>query len=164
MDGCRQVLSTVGMAEGQHFQLGKSKVFVKAPESLFLLEEARDRKFHAYAKIIQRCFRRWANVKHYVERRRQAQAIVFGKKERRRMSMAREYRGDYLNVAENVILRSMIGKKERVLFSDRVTKYDRRFKPAQWDLVLTNQSLTLVGWEKNEKKGKIINEPLPAGG
>ncbi len=33
--------------------MGRTKIFIKNPESLFLLEELRERKFDGYARIIQ---------------------------------------------------------------------------------------------------------------
>ena len=43
------------------YQMGQSKLFIKAPESLFLLEEQREKKFDYYARIIQSAFRKHFN-------------------------------------------------------------------------------------------------------
>ena len=43
-EGVKHLMASVDMEDSQ-WQLGKTKVFVKNPESLFLLEEVRDRKF-----------------------------------------------------------------------------------------------------------------------
>lgn len=45
--------------EKSQWQLGRTKIFIKAPESLFLLEELRERKFDSYARVIQRAYRRY---------------------------------------------------------------------------------------------------------
>ena len=45
--GINIIMQAVQMAPDQ-FQMGKSKVFIKAPESLFLCEEARERKYDQY--------------------------------------------------------------------------------------------------------------------
>lgn len=54
--------------ERDQYQLGKTKIFIKAPESLFQLEELRERKFDGYARIIQRAFH-----KYFDKRQRQRQ-------------------------------------------------------------------------------------------
>lgn len=51
--GVLHLLQSVNMDSDQ-FQLGRSKVFIKAPESLFLLEEMRERKYDGYARVIQK--------------------------------------------------------------------------------------------------------------
>ena len=43
------------------YQMGQSKLFIKAPESLFLLEEQRDKKFDHFARVIQKAFRKHFN-------------------------------------------------------------------------------------------------------
>jgi myosin I len=44
----------------EEFRLGNTKIFIRSPESLFLLEEARERRFDAFARIIQRIFKKFA--------------------------------------------------------------------------------------------------------
>lgn len=44
-----------------------AQVFVKNPESLFLLEEVRERKFDTYARRIQTFYRRWKAQQYYEE-------------------------------------------------------------------------------------------------
>jgi myosin-1 len=50
--GVLHLMQAVQM-DSKDFQLGKTKVFIKNPESLFLLEEVRERKFDTYARKIQ---------------------------------------------------------------------------------------------------------------
>ncbi|KAI9532485.1 Unconventional myosin-Ie, partial [Dissostichus eleginoides] len=66
--GVLHLLSSVHMDQDQ-FQLGKSKVFIKAPESLFLLEEMRERKYNGYARVIQKAWRKHIAVRKYVKMR-----------------------------------------------------------------------------------------------
>ena len=77
--GVTHILSHVNM-KADEYQLGKSKLFIKAPESvrqknyhqkwmnilksafifqLFLLEEQREKKFDHYARIIQKAFKKY---------------------------------------------------------------------------------------------------------
>lgn len=93
----------------KEWQLGASKVFIKSPESLFLLEEQRDRKYHHYAKVIQRAYRRWKSRKYFLEMRKKAADIMHNKKERKRFSLSREFVGDYLNFLDNPILKALVG-------------------------------------------------------
>jgi len=102
-------MQTVDM-DPKQWQLGSSKIFIKAPESLFLLEEMRDRKFHSFAKKIQKAYRKWKSRKYFIEMRQKAADIVYGKKERKRLSLNREFLGDYIGVADNAILRALISK------------------------------------------------------
>uniref|UniRef100_A0A8D3E882 Myosin IF n=1 Tax=Scophthalmus maximus TaxID=52904 RepID=A0A8D3E882_SCOMX len=56
--GVLHLLRSVNMDNDQ-YQMGRTKVFVKNPESLFLLEEMRERKFDTFSRIIQKAWRRY---------------------------------------------------------------------------------------------------------
>ena len=105
--GIEIIMNSVGM-DTKEWQLGTSKVFIKSPESLFLLEEQRDRKYHGYAVTIQRAWRRYKSRKYFMEMRKKAADIMYNKKERKRFSLNREFLGDYLNLLDNPILRALI--------------------------------------------------------
>ena len=51
------------------YQLGRTKLFIKNPESLALLEECRERKYEHYARVIQKAFRRYNAEKKYLKLR-----------------------------------------------------------------------------------------------
>ena len=55
--------------DADQYQLGRTKLFIKNPESLFLLEECRERKFDHYARIVQKAFRRHNAKKQYLKLR-----------------------------------------------------------------------------------------------
>jgi myosin-1 len=57
------------------WQFGLTKVFIKTPESLFILEELRDRKYHGYAKTIQTCYRKWKSRKYFLDLKKEATDI-----------------------------------------------------------------------------------------
>ncbi|XP_032906150.1 unconventional myosin-Ie isoform X2 [Amblyraja radiata] len=155
--GVVYLLRSVNMDPDQ-YQMGKSKVFVKAPESLFLLEEMRERKYDAYARAIQKAWRKYAARKKYVQMREQASDLLLNKKERRRNSINRNFVGDYIGMEDRPELRQFIGKREKVEFADTVTKYDRRFKSIKRDLVLTPKFVYLIGREKvteGSAKGQV---------
>ncbi|KAJ3300326.1 Unconventional myosin-Ie [Borealophlyctis nickersoniae] len=157
-EGIKHIMQSVDM-DSKEWQIGRSKIFIKSPESLFLLEEQRDRKYHGYAKVIQRAYRRWKSRKYFLELRKKAADVVYGKKERKRFSLNREFLGDYLNYLDNPILKALVGKNEKVCFADNVTKYDRKFKPTQRELLVTETCVIMVGVEKEKSgpnKGKLV--------
>ncbi|KAM9831170.1 unconventional myosin-If [Neosynchiropus ocellatus] len=155
--GVLHLLRSVNMDNDQ-YQLGRSKVFVKNPESLFLLEEVRERKFDTFARIIQKSWRRYIARKKYEQMREEASDILYNSKERRKNSINRNFVGDYLGLEQRPELRQFLSKRERVDFADSVNKFDRRFKSIKRDLILTPKGIYLIGREKIKKgpeKGQI---------
>ncbi|KAE8631923.1 hypothetical protein XENTR_v10001359 [Xenopus tropicalis] len=155
--GVQHLLRSVNMDSDQ-YQMGKSKVFVKNPESLFLLEEMRERKFDTFARTIQKAWRRYIARRKYEQMREEASNILYGYKERRRNSINRNFVGDYLGMEDRPELRQFMTKRERIDFADSVSKYDRRFKSIKRDLILSPKYLYLIGREKVKKgpeKGQI---------
>ncbi|XP_004687789.1 PREDICTED: unconventional myosin-Ie [Condylura cristata] len=155
--GVLHLLQSVNMDSDQ-FQLGRSKVFIKAPESLFLLEEMRERKYDGYARVIQKTWRKFVARKKYVQMREEASDLLLNKKERRRNSINRNFIGDYIGMEEHPELQQFVGKREKIDFADTVTKYDRRFKGVKRDLLLTPKCLYLIGREKVKQgpdKGQV---------
>ncbi|XP_025966627.2 unconventional myosin-If [Dromaius novaehollandiae] len=155
--GVQHLLRSVNMDPDQ-YQMGRSKVFVKNPESLFLLEEMRERKFDGFARVIQKAWRRHIAIRKYEQMREEASNILYNFKERRRNSINRNFVGDYLGMEERPELRQFMAKRERIDFADSITKYDRRFKPIKRDFILTPKYFYLIGREKVKKgpeKGQI---------
>ncbi|XP_063146862.1 unconventional myosin-If isoform X2 [Candoia aspera] len=155
--GVQHLLRSVNMDVDQ-YQMGRTKVFVKNPESLFLLEEIRERKFDGYARVIQKAWRRHIAIRKYEQMREEASHILYNFKERRRNSINRNFVGDYLGMEDKPELRQFLGKRERIDFADSVTKYDRRFKSIKRDFILTPKHLYMIGREKVKKgpeKGQI---------
>ncbi|XP_064192447.1 unconventional myosin-Ie [Anguilla rostrata] len=144
--GVLHLLRSVNMDQDQ-YQLGHTKLFIKAPESLFLLEETRDRKFDGYARAIQRTWRKYMARKKYVQMREEASDLLLNRKERRRHSLNRNFVGDYLGMDDRPELRQFLAKREKIDFSDKVTKYDRRFKVPQ-DALILSVVVYLIGREK----------------
>ncbi|XP_039606317.1 myosin IEb [Polypterus senegalus] len=156
-EGVLHLLRSVNM-ESDQYQLGKSKIFIKAPESLFLLEEMRERKYNGYARVIQKAWRKHTAVRKYIRMREEASDIVLNQKERRRNSINRNFMGDYIGMDNHPEIRQFVGRRERIDFADVVVKYDRRFKTVKRDLLLTPLFLYLIGREKvkqGPEKGMI---------
>uniref|UniRef100_A0A671L0F3 Osteoclast-stimulating factor 1 n=1 Tax=Sinocyclocheilus anshuiensis TaxID=1608454 RepID=A0A671L0F3_9TELE len=155
--GVLHLLKSVNMDSDQ-YQLGKTKIFIKAPESLFLLEEMRERKYNGYARVIQQAWRKHIAVRKYVRMREEASDLLLNKKERRKNSLNRNFMGDYIGMDNHPEIRQFLGRRERVDFADVVVKYDRRFKTVKRDLILTPKFLYLIGREKvkqGPEKGQI---------
>ncbi|XP_037532423.1 unconventional myosin-Ie [Nematolebias whitei] len=155
--GVLHLLRSVNMDQDQ-FQLGKNKIFIKAPESLFLLEEMRERKFNGYARVIQKAWRKHIAVRKYVKMREEASDVLLNKKERRRNSINRNFVGDYIGTDNHPELRQFVGRRERIDFADVVLKFDRRFRTVKRDLILTPNFLYMIGREKVKQgpdKGQI---------
>uniref|UniRef100_A0A673LJ63 Osteoclast-stimulating factor 1 n=1 Tax=Sinocyclocheilus rhinocerous TaxID=307959 RepID=A0A673LJ63_9TELE len=155
--GVLHLLKSVNMDSDQ-YQLGKTKIFIKAPESLFLLEEMRERKYNGYARVIQQAWRKHIAVRKYVRMREEASDLLLNKKERRKNSLNRNFMGDYIGMDNHPEIRQFLGRRERVDFADVVVKYDRRFKTVKRDLILSPKFLYLIGREKvkqGPEKGQI---------
>ncbi|KXS12657.1 myosin-Ie-like protein [Gonapodya prolifera JEL478] len=154
--GVKVIMDAANLGQDQ-WQLGKTKVFVKAPESLFLLEELRERKFDSYAKVIQRQWRKAKARKHFVELRKKAVDILYKQKERRRESLDAEFIGDHLgNVNDNATLKSLVGKNELIGFAAIVQKYDRRYKTVNRELLITDQHVFIIGTEPDPKNKNVL--------
>ncbi|KAI9341028.1 P-loop containing nucleoside triphosphate hydrolase protein [Zopfochytrium polystomum] len=157
-DGIKLIMDSVSM-DPKEWQMGQQKVFIKSPESLFLLEEQRERKFHGYAKVIQRAYRLWKSRKYFLEMRKKAADVVLNKKERKRFSLNREFVGDYINFMDKPVLKALVGKNERAFFADNVQKFDRKFKGTPRELIVTEHAIIIIGSEKEKNgpnKGKFV--------
>ncbi|XP_029167448.1 unconventional myosin-Ie-like isoform X2 [Nylanderia fulva] len=141
------------------YQLGRTKLFIKAPETLFMLEETRDRKYNMYARVIQKAFKKYFARKRQQQQKQEAANLLFGHKERRRASLNRNFVGDYIGLEGKPQTMSLLGRREKVFFAEVVKKYDRRFKMCRRDLILTAKYLYLIGREqitKGTEKGKSV--------
>ncbi|CAL1611601.1 unnamed protein product [Knipowitschia caucasica] len=156
-EGVLVLLRSVNMDQDQ-YQLGTSKVFIRAPESLFLLEEMRERKYNGFARVIQKAWRRHTAVRKYVQMRQEASDLLLNHKQRRRNSLNRNFVGDYIGLDQRPELQTFIPRRERPEFCHMVLKYDRRFRSVKRDLILTSKCLYLIGREKVKQgrdKGQI---------
>lgn len=93
-----------------------------------MLEEARDRKYNMYARIIQKAFKKYFAWKRQAQQKQKAADLLFGHKERRRASLNRNFMGDYIGLEGKPQTMNLIGRREKVFFAEVVKKYDRRFK------------------------------------
>jgi len=141
-EGTTIILSSTPLDQKQ-FQYGKTKIFIRHPESLFYLEESLERHDYECASIIQKAWRKYVAKKLALEQRRQAANLFKGKKERRRDSVNMKFSCDYMNYDKNYLLQEALGggREERVIFADQVIKLNRRLRPERRDLVITVEAV-----------------------
>ena len=102
--GARQILKDTSIP-AEEFQMGVTKAFIKAPETLFALEHMRDRYWHNMAIRIQRVWRAYLRIRveaatriqrvwrkkrvgaEFLELRERGHRVLQGRKERRRFSL-----------------------------------------------------------------------------
>lgn len=175
------------------YQMGTSKVFIKTPETLFALEDMRDKYWHNMAARIQRAWRRylkrkddaakviqnaWRVKKHgnkFEQFRDEGSTILQGRKERRRMSMlgSRAYMGDYLGCNDSTgygrFIVSQAGISEPVVFSYKgeilLSKFGRSSKRLNRIFVLTKNNFYVVAEVLVEKRLQLQKEfTIPVSG
>lgn len=172
-DAVKQILKDTSIPK-EEWQLGVTKAFIKAPETLFALEHMRDRYWHNMATRIQRMWRAYLAYRaesatriqrmwrkkrtgaEYLQLRDQGHRVLQGRKERRRMSLlgSRRFLGDYLGVnatngpGAHIRNAADIGSNERALFSCRgealEAKFGRSSKPSPRIIVVTNSKFYII--------------------
>ena len=115
VEGTKMILRDTKIPR-EEYQMGVTMVFIKSPETIFALEDMRDkhyismmirlqrvwRNYSLYrneaAKRIQHCWRRGHGGDEYQKLRDYGHQVLQGRKERRRFSLIgyRRYLGDYL--------------------------------------------------------------------
>merc|ERR1719430_2610446 len=157
-DAAKHLLKSVQMDPNQ-YQMGRTKLFIKDPASLFLLEEVRERKFDHHARVIQKAFRKYFSRQKLLRQREAAADIFFKKKQRRKHSVNRNFYSDYIGMDDKPELRALVGKREKIEFAQTVNEFNRKFKTEKRDLVLTGKALFLLGREKvksGPNKGQMV--------
>lgn len=119
--GAEALLRDLGI-DAKEWQMGKTKVFLRSPETLFDLEERKERKYHDSATLIARTYRNFKLKNYFLQLRAQAADLYDQKKERRRLSVNRVFLGDYLNYLNNAQLVEVMKQHEKqeggILFAD----------------------------------------------
>jgi len=158
-EGVELIISSLGLLPGE-FQMGKTKLFLRYPRTLFNVEEARIRSLHRIATKIQSAWRAWKVRKAYLELRKQSFDIFKGQKERTRMSMSRgivSFFGDFLSFKGNQDIANIIsatGDRE-IIFSDWVKKVNCREKIQERILLLTDKAVYNILKYPKPKKGLL---------
>lgn len=175
------------------YQLGTTKVFIKTPETLFALEDMRDKYWHNMAARIQRAWRRYVKRKEdaakviqnawrmkthgnqFEQFRDYGNGLLQGRKERRRFSMlgSRAYMGDYLGCnyksGYGKFVVSQAGINDHVVFSCKgeilLSKFGRSSKRLPRVFILTKSTLYIVAEMLVEKRLQLSKEfSIPVSG
>lgn len=175
------------------FQMGTTKVFIKTPETLFALEDMRDKYWHNMAARIQRAWRRymkrkedaakvlqnaWRNKTHgnqFEQLRDEGNALLGGRKERRRMSLLgyRAFMGDYLGCNQKSgfgrFIVNQAGISEYVVFSLKgqilASKFGRSSKRLPRIFILGKNNFYVVAEVLVDKRLKLqIEHSIPVSG
>lgn len=169
----KQILKDTSIPK-EEWQLGVTKAFIKAPETLFALETMRDRYWHNMATRIQRMWRAYLAYRaesatriqrfwrkkrtgaEYLQLRDQGHKVLQGRKERRRYSLlgSRRFLGDYLGVNASTGPGSQIraavqmGANEKAVFSCRGEvlehKFGRSSKPSPRIFVVSSSKFYII--------------------
>jgi len=152
-DGCVAILQDLHLEAGQ-YQMGKSKVFIRYPETLFHLEELLERHDYECILKIQRAWKKWKAKKHALELRARAADKLRGQKERQQASLTRQFNGDYIRYEDNFPLQEVVNQGEYMMFADQIIKLNRRSKPERRDFIVTDQALYFV--MRKKKQGEVV--------
>ncbi|TQV96930.1 myosin-1 [Cordyceps javanica] len=172
-DAVKQILKDTSIPK-EEWQMGVTKAFIKAPETLFALEHMRDRYWHNMATRIQRMWRAYLAYRaesatriqrvwrkkrtgaEYLQLRDQGHRVLQGRKERRRMSIlgSRRFLGDYLGINASIGFGAQVrqaanlGTNERAVFSCRAeileAKFGRSSKPSPRIIIVSNSKFYVV--------------------
>ena len=160
-EACRHIAINILKSDdpsGKHFQIGKTKIFIKNPETIFALEELRDQRSVDVAIKIQRVFRRFISKKKAEENKLEVNNL-FKKlnKKRRRVSYNRIYQGDYLNFAFNSEVKKIFLKygDSSVKFSGKVEKINNKYKVQQRTLLIGDKNIYNLDYTESKNKFKI---------
>ncbi|KAG0725192.1 Unconventional myosin-Ie [Chionoecetes opilio] len=156
--GIHVIMKAINMDQDQ-FQIGKTKIFIKDPESLYMIEECRERKLDHYARVLQQAFRKFFSKRKCIKTAIEGSDLFLNRKERREHSLNRNFFGDYIGMDFKPQLATLIPRREKVLFAFTVQKFDRKYRKSIRHLILTKINLYLIGPVKVKKgpdKGKMV--------
>lgn len=115
------------------------------------------RKLEDIVKKIQACWRSYAIRKYYIELRAQSFELFQGKKDRKRRSVHRTFKGDYLGLSSNKRSRNIMTKfgDKKILFSAIVNKIATGLKNQQRCLMITDRAFYNLDSKKFGLKRRI---------
>lgn len=161
-DGCLMIMQKLNLqpdGKKQPYAAGATKIFIRAPESVFTLEETRERKTFTYANRIQRFFLKYANDYYIYTLKKGANDALRGKKDRRRNSLERAYNGDYINYRENFALKGIVGRDVKVFFAD-VCDIIIKGKLVRAIIIITGMHIFCMMIDKNIDKATKKTKPF----
>eukprot|EP01100_Stratorugosa_tubuloviscum_P010245 TRINITY_DN4375_c0_g1_i1.p1 TRINITY_DN4375_c0_g1~~TRINITY_DN4375_c0_g1_i1.p1 ORF type:complete len:1161 (+),score=613.34 TRINITY_DN4375_c0_g1_i1:148-3630(+) len=144
--GCKAILDSINLDNKEH-QFGKTKMFIRAPETIFALEELRERRVWNYSIAISEFFRSLTGKSAQFALQSAAAQKLRGQKERRRLSFERKYKSDYLSLRENIPLKAIVERygEDKVFFADNCNTFDHKCKSFRRCLLLTDKAVYIIG-------------------
>ncbi|CEP00171.1 hypothetical protein PBRA_007905 [Plasmodiophora brassicae] len=113
------ILQQLQWTNGEHFAMGRTKVFIRHAESVFALETYREQVLNRSALTIQRAFKRFANQRVALQNAWDCYKAFEQRKERRPASVGRYHKGDYINLCLYKEITAQFNG-DRILFADRI--------------------------------------------
>ena len=103
-DGARAIVKSAAKKLGlkkEDVQFGRTKLFVRQPESFFALERMREKAVGGLVVCIQKAWRRFSSRRHFIVLQNATAKLYAAQgKARCRASIYRPYLGDYLQDAD----------------------------------------------------------------
>jgi len=153
-DACVSILEAAGIDKAG-YQLGKTKLFIRKPASVFGIEDLRQKALHDVARQLQGAYRAFAARRYRIKLREKSLGIFQGLK-RRRGSWRLRFLGDYVGAAEAVEVQRLLAKlgDSKVLFADMVTKVNRNGKSQSRILLISDKAVYMLApqkWRANDR-------------
>ena len=145
--GCQMILEDLKEVEATQWQFGRTKLFIRHPETVFHIEELMERHDFDCIVKIQRAWRMYNHKRKMLESRAQAAQMLLNKKERRRASVDIKWTGDYINYEENFELQKVMDpyKEELVCFADNCMVLTKKGRVEKRFIILTETAFYFVG-------------------
>jgi len=143
---CEVLCRSLGWNPNKEYAMGKTKIFIQDAAVLFHLEDLLDRKLNEAVISVQKAWRSYKQKRERLILRADCYDLVNGKKERRRGSISRDYKGDYVDFSYNKMVSALLSQgaeKERVLFADRMKVAALRGKASFFSSIFGGKQLPL---------------------
>lgn len=143
----RKICQSGGVSDAE-YQFGKTKMFIKDPESVLMLETQRERIYDQFARTVQKYCSKFINQEKSDNAQYEACRTLGQRKQRNQQSIRRKYYSDYVGMDQNPEFRKYIGKREKVLFAANVKVYDAKMIPRERTLIITPMKVMICGYEE----------------
>jgi myosin-1 len=161
--GCYRIMRKLVGDNSGTFVCGRTRVFIKKPELLTMLEELRERTIPSLVSRIQRRWRCRMLKRTLKPLKDTYEKVFMTTKKRRRASIKRVYCGDYLEMSFSSVVQNIMKKygDEKIYFSQYVNKVNNKGKIQKRVFVITDSAIYNFGSDANRpkfKKRMPINE------
>ena len=157
-EGCQKILNALPNLEQGQWQFGKTKLFIRLPESIFAIEEMLERRDFDFTVTIQRAWKGYKNRKRALEHKAEAAKIYMNKKERLHTSVNARWDADYINYENEIPLQDAMDpyKEELVVFTDFVFRLNKKGRLERRTLLVTDKAFYMVCMEVKKKVATFV--------